>query len=349
MIEQSLSVDNVPRPSTAPTMSTYARKYTLYGAAFGVAFPLVGTMVEALSRSGGIGLDALVDAQRSPLVWIIGTAPLFLGLLARAAGRQHDLLLTSEHARREEWLRQAGGLATAAEQQAATAEETTASASAVLRSSAETEERARAVIALGSRSEQLARAGRASIDEVVGAIDRFAARVAAIGAAAGKLRDDAASIREIAEAVNGFAAQSKLLALNASIEASRAGRYGAGFRVVAAEMRKLSEHSHESTEQVQGILEGVLARADGATSAAADAALAATDAIAITRRAADAIQGLADAVSESASAGRDIAERAGQQRVALDQIVTAMNALSTAAASTADGAARFEAAASASA
>jgi methyl-accepting chemotaxis protein len=304
-------------------------------------------MIEGLSRSGEIDLEALIDAHRSPLVWIIGTAPLFLGLLARAAGRQHDLLLASERARQEGWLRDAGELAASAQQQAAAVEETTASASAVARISAQTEERARAVIAHTRRSEELSRAGRASVDEAIAGIDRLNASVAAIAEATGGLAADAARIGEIIEAVKELAAQSKLLALNASIEASRAGHHGAGFRVVASEMRKLSERSHDAAEQVRKLLEGVLASANGATSAAGDAARSATDAIAISRRAASAIQGLADVVIESAAAGRVIVESSRQQRDAMDQIVATMGELSTAAASTASEAAGIEAAASA--
>jgi len=64
-------------------------------------------------------------------------------------------------------------------------------------------------------------------------------------------------------------------------------------------------------------------------------------------RAAEAIQGLAEVVEGSAAAGRVIAERAHEQRLALDQIVAGMSELSAAAAGTASGAAEIEAAASA--
>ncbi|HUL57694.1 MAG TPA: methyl-accepting chemotaxis protein [Anaeromyxobacteraceae bacterium] len=344
----------------------YARKYTLYGALFGLAFPLIGTIIEALTRRGSVGLDALLDAHRSPLVWIIGTAPLFLGLLARAAGRKHDLLVAADRARREGWLRAATQLAAAAgqlgeqaqrirgqaaaqtasaSQQAAAAEETTSSATAVARSSAQTEERARAVIALTGRSEELSREGRESVDQAVAGIDRLTGQVAAIAGATGDLAADATRIGEIVEALKEFAEQSKVLALNASIEASRAGQRGAGFGIVATEMRRLSERSHDAAEQVRRILEGVLARARGATAAAEGGNRAAADAIAVARKAADAIQGLAGVASESAAAGREIAEGARQQRSSLDQIVAAMRDLSEGAAGTVDGAGVIETAA----
>lgn len=68
------------------------------------------------------------------------------------------------------------------------------------------------------------------------------------------LSEQTQQIGEITEVVNGLAQQSKMLALNASIEAAKGGDAGKGFAVVADEVKDLAEQSQQSTAQVQNIL-----------------------------------------------------------------------------------------------
>ena len=70
-----------------------------------------------------------------------------------------------------------------------------------------------------------------------------------------KLSDQGKAIEEIIEVVQDLADQSNLLAVNASIEAARAGDRGKGFAVVAHEIKTLADQSKEATEQVRGILQ----------------------------------------------------------------------------------------------
>ena len=65
--------------------------YGLYGVLFGLFFPVIGTLIETNSDFGAISFSLMVETQRSsPLLWIINTAPLFLGLFASIAGRNLD-------------------------------------------------------------------------------------------------------------------------------------------------------------------------------------------------------------------------------------------------------------------
>ncbi|MCB0060869.1 MAG: hypothetical protein KDE19_02095 [Caldilineaceae bacterium] len=69
-----------------------ANKFTLYGAIFGFLFPVIATIIEAV-QLGGLTVANMVEVQRTdPLLWIIDSAPFFLGLFARFAGWRQDQL-----------------------------------------------------------------------------------------------------------------------------------------------------------------------------------------------------------------------------------------------------------------
>jgi len=73
------------------------------------------------------------------------------------------------------------------------------------------------------------------------------------------LRDKSQKVREIIDLINNITGQTNLLALNAAIEAARAGEHGRGFAVVAEEVRKLAEQSRQAADQINEIVESMLA------------------------------------------------------------------------------------------
>jgi methyl-accepting chemotaxis protein len=109
---------------------------------------------------------------------------------------------------------------------------------------------------------ELARSNRERLDESSAALSTLAAEAAASAASAEMLAAASEEIRSFVTFVRKIARQSKLLALNAAMEAARAGERGEGFTVVANEIRKLASISTDSAERTASIVHEILARVD---------------------------------------------------------------------------------------
>jgi len=96
-----------------------------------------------------------------------------------------------------------------------------------------------------------------SMEKTRSSVDTLAKDVADSSVAANNLTKEAEQIGQITEEIQSIADQTNLLALNAAIEAARAGEHGRGFAVVADEVRALSSRTHMATEQIQSSMDGI--------------------------------------------------------------------------------------------
>jgi methyl-accepting chemotaxis protein len=236
-------------------------------------------------------------------------------------------------------------LAASASQSAAAVSETTTTVEEVRQTAQMASQKAKLVADSAQRAAQSSQSGRKSTEDVAAGMERIRQQMDAIAASMGRLSEQSQTIGQIIATVEDLATQSNLLAVNAAIEAAKAGEQGKGFAVVAQEVKSLAEQSRQATSQVRTILGDI----QKATSAAVMATEQGSKAVEAGTRQSEvagaAIQALAGSVNEATQAAVQIAASSQQQLVGVDQVAGAMESIKQASAQNVAGAKQLETAA----
>ncbi len=221
--------------------------------------------------------------------------------------------------------------AAVADQQSSAAMETTAAMRELATTADQIAHTASAVALHASDArEQLGR-GRAAVTESVAEIGALAERTEQIEQRAVALGEMGEQIAQVVSVIDELADQTNLLSLNAAIEAARAGAQGAGFSVVADEVRRLAERSRASASEIAVIVGRVRQET---TATLADSRAGAQEAAYCAQRVrgvAEVLERVAGMVDQSTSATSEISVATQEQRVASQQVADAMSQVSEAA------------------
>jgi methyl-accepting chemotaxis protein len=153
-----------------------------------------------------------------------------------------------------------------------------------------------------------------------------------------KLHKDSASIGSILDVIRGIAEQTNLLALNAAIEAARAGEQGRGFAVVADEVRSLASKTQASTQEIQAMIQVLQTGAHAAVEAMNKGKKQAENCVTQTEVAAQALESITNAVHLAHDMSEQISHAAKEQNQVSNEISHLLESIVTIAEQTASGA-----------
>ncbi|MBI9068213.1 MAG: CHASE3 domain-containing protein [Salinivirgaceae bacterium] len=169
--------------------------------------------------------------------------------------------------------------------------------------------------------------GNKAVTETIEGMNKIKQQMESIAAIVIQLSEKSIMIGDITTAVNDIAEQSNLLAVNASIEAAKAGEQGKGFSVVAQEIKNLSERSKESTAQIKTIISDIQKEISRAVMATEQGGKVIDEGLRLSSSASEVITTLAASIEQAAQSSLQIAAASQQQVVGMDQIATAMESI----------------------
>ncbi len=181
--------------------------------------------------------------------------------------------------------------------------------------------------ALGESSERTFKEGERGkkvIGEVLESMKALQDKMKQIADTILGLSDKTQQVGVITEAVSDIAKQSKMLALNASIEAAKAGESGKGFAVVADEVKDLAERSQTATENVQGILQAIRKTAERAVMVTEDGTKSVDANLEQAKTAGNIMNSLGEVIQETSMASQQIVSAVREESVGIEQVVTSI-------------------------
>ncbi len=234
---------------------------------------------------------------------------------------------------------------TTATEQAAAIAETTSSLEEVRQTSEQAAERAQMVSDMAGNSLQLADRGLLAIQKTEEGMLNLKDQVRTIAETILALSEQTQAIGEIISSVNDIADQSNLLALNAAMEAARAGDAGRSFSVVASEVRNLAEQSRVATGQVKSILGDIQKAANTAVMVTEMGTQRAETGVELAKSTGDVVRSIREHTQKVNQAAQQIAASARQQLAGMDQITRAVENMNVGATQTQTGMRQVELAA----
>lgn len=182
--------------------------------------------------------------------------------------------------------------------------------------------------------------GQGLIRLAVSRVQELSTNVSQTASTMEKLQDDAKNVTSVIDVIRGVAEQTNLLALNAAIEAARAGEQGRGFAVVADEVRTLASRTQQSTQDIQGMLGQLQGGVQKAVEAMNASASMTSEAVSSASDAGTSLTGIASAVQQINNMALQIATAAEEQSSVTAEIDRNLVEINELAMSNSDGATR---------
>ena len=222
-------------------------------------------------------------------------------------------------------------------EQATAVSQTTATMEELGASSRQSTEQAEASASGARQALDLTEEGNQAVEQTLSGISTLKEQVGAIAEQIMRLSEQTGQIGLVSDLVRNLANQTNMLALNASVEAVRAGEQGKGFSVVAGEIRKLADQSKQSAEKINNLVREIQASINSSVMVTDEGTKKASEGIRLAKETAQTFNELADAVNNVFLNSQQISLTNKQQAVAVQQVVAAMSQLNSAAQESASG------------
>ena len=163
--------------------------------------------------------------------------------------------------------------------------------------------------------------GRQIVQQTVSSIQQLADNVRETADVIGRLESDSNKVGSVLDVIKGIAEQTNLLALNAAIEAARAGEQGRGFAVVADEVRTLASRTQQSTEEIQSTIEQLQSAAHSAVEVMSRGTKQATTSVDTANKAGSSLETITSTIGRINNMNEQIAHNTEDQRMVAVDIV----------------------------
>ncbi|MFJ1573356.1 MULTISPECIES: methyl-accepting chemotaxis protein [Pseudomonas] len=166
----------------------------------------------------------------------------------------------------------------------------------------------------------LAEEGQQVVDRNIAAMNRLSELIVGSSAQIETLNSKTVNIGQILEVITSISQQTNLLALNAAIEAARAGEAGRGFAVVADEVRNLAHRTQESAQQVQGMIEELQVGARESVETMGQSQRHSQDSVQIANQAGERLESVTVRIGEIDGMNQSVATATEEQTAVVDSI-----------------------------
>ncbi|MCG6553103.1 MAG: methyl-accepting chemotaxis protein [Candidatus Magnetominusculus sp. LBB02] len=224
-----------------------------------------------------------------------------------------------------------------ASQQSTAVNETTTTMDELMASFKQSSEQAKNASEGAEHVMAMANEGAANLNEMLAGMTSLKERVEATASMILQLSEKTTRIENIANVVSDFAGETKMLAMNAAVEAVRAGEHGKGFSVVAMEIRKLAEQSKKSAEEINAVVIEIQKATNTTVMVTEESTKTVDREVELAEVAAETFGKLSGVIRSSAENIQQIFLNIQQQSAAITQVVEAMNSINRSVKETSSG------------
>lgn len=167
--------------------------------------------------------------------------------------------------------------------------------------------------------------GRQAVEETIAGMQRIQTEVEKVGTVVSRLGEHSAQIGNIIQVIDEIAEQTNLLALNAAIEAARAGEHGKGFAVVADEVRKLAERSGRATKEIAQLITSIQSGIEEAVRAMGRSQTEVTSGVGLAAGAGQALADILNNLEQTGQVMREMVQSLAAMAEANESVVRAVS------------------------